>query len=107
MCVLWQDGDTTAKRLSEILAEQTGWSKTTTYTVIKKCVDKGAVSRKEPGFICCPLVTREQVQQEKTRALINQMYSGMPDQLVAAVLASQKLSPEEIQNLKNIIKKLS
>lgn len=39
---LWEKGDRTAKELAEDLAAQVGWSKTTTYTVIKKCVDKGA-----------------------------------------------------------------
>jgi len=31
----------------------------------------------------------------------------MSDQLVAAILGRAKLSPKEIQNLKNLIKKLS
>jgi len=107
MDILWKEGDTTAKRIAEILAEQTGWSKTTTYTVIKKCIDKNAIGRQEPNFICHALVSREQAQEEETTALINKMYDGMSDQLVAAILGSRKLSPKEIQKLKGIIKKLS
>ncbi|MDR3277301.1 MAG: BlaI/MecI/CopY family transcriptional regulator, partial [Oscillospiraceae bacterium] len=38
MEILWQNGDTTAKQLAKILSEQVGWSKTTTYTVVKKCL---------------------------------------------------------------------
>jgi len=105
--ILWQNGDTTAKRIAEILAEQTGWSKTTTYTVIKKCIDKGAVSRQEPYFICHAMVSKEQAQEEETNSLINKMYGGMSDQLVAAILGSKKLSPEEIKKLKTIVRKLS
>jgi predicted transcriptional regulator len=105
--ILWQNGDTTAKRIAEILKEQTGWSKTTTYTVIKKCIDKGAVSRLGFNFTCHALVTREQVQKKHTTELINTLYGGMSDQLVAAVLDSKKLSPDEIKSLKNLIKKLS
>ena len=52
MDILWKEGDTSAKEIAEKLNEQVGWSKTTTYTVIKKCIDKGAVGRSEPGFIC-------------------------------------------------------
>ena len=41
MDILWKEGDTSAKEIAEKLNEQVGWSKTTTYTVIKKCIDKG------------------------------------------------------------------
>jgi len=105
--ILWQYGDTTAKKIAEILAEQTGWSKTTTYTVIKKCIDKGAVSRQEPYFVCHAMVSREQAREEETTELINKMYGGMSDQLVAAILGSRKLSTAEIKKLKTFVKKLS
>ena len=62
MEILWKGGETTARSIAETLKEQIGWSKTTTYTVIKKCIDKGVVNRKEPGFVCRPLITKEQVQ---------------------------------------------
>ena len=103
--ILWQNGDTTAKRIAEILAEQTGWNKNTTYTVIKKCIAKGAVSRHEPNFLCRAMVTKEQAQEEETNALINRMYGGMSDQLVAAILGCKKLP--SIEKLKSIIEKLS
>ena len=40
MELLWKNGELTAKELAERLAVEPGWSKTTTYTVLKKCVDK-------------------------------------------------------------------
>ena len=101
--VLWDKGATTAKKLAEILAEQTGWSKTTTYTVIKKCIDKGAVGREEPDFLCHALVSREQARETETAMLIDKMFGGMPDQLVASILGQKRLSPEEIQRLKDLI----
>ena len=42
MEVLWQQNDQTAKAVSLHLAQSAGWNKNTTYTVIKKCIDKGA-----------------------------------------------------------------
>ena len=84
--ILWEKGGTSAKQLAEILREQGQWSKTTTYTVIKKCIDKGVVSREEPNFICCALLTKREAQQMETDELINKMFNGEPDQLVAFVL---------------------
>ena len=52
MNVLWKDGDLTAKQISTILGEQIGWNQNTTYTVIKKCIAKGAIERREPNFVC-------------------------------------------------------
>ena len=60
MEVLWDRGEASAKTIAQVLHEQVGWSKTTTYTVIKKCLDKGAIERSEPGFMCRALVSREQ-----------------------------------------------
>ena len=45
MEVLWKEGDLTAKQLADILSEKIGWNKNTTYTVIKKCISKGAIER--------------------------------------------------------------
>lgn len=106
MDVLWKEGETTAKHIAEILKEQVGWSKTTTYTVIKKCIDKGAINRKDPKFVCGPLVTREQVREYETRELINKMYDGAADQLVASILGSKTLSSKEIEKLKQLVKNL-
>ncbi len=38
MSVLWREGDTTAKHLSDVLKEEIGWNMNTTYTLIKRCI---------------------------------------------------------------------
>ena len=42
--------------IADLLREETGWNVNTTYTVIKKCVAKGAIQRTEPNFLCHPLL---------------------------------------------------
>lgn len=106
MDVLWKNGDITAKRIAEILKDQVGWNKTTTYTLIKRCIDKGAIERIEPKFVCHPLVTIEQARELETTELINKMYDGAADQLVASILGRKKLSPEEIKRLKQLVNSL-
>lgn len=106
MDVLWKNGDTTAKRIAEILKEQVGWSKTTTYTLIKRCIDKGAIERIEPNFVCHPLVTVEQARELETTELIDKMYDGAADQLVASILGWKSLSSEEIKRLKKLVSNL-
>ncbi|SHK24539.1 Predicted transcriptional regulator [Anaerocolumna jejuensis DSM 15929] len=106
MDVLWKNGDTTAKKIAEILKEQVGWNKTTTYTLIKRCIDKGAIERMEPNFLCHPLVTIEQARELETTELINKMYDGAADLLVASIIGRKNLSSEEIERLKQLVNTL-
>ena len=107
MEILWKQGEVTAKKIAEELDRQIGWSKTTTYTVIKKCVDKGAVKREEPGFICRPLISRQEVQDYETEELIDKMFDGSKEKFFAAFLDGKKLSNQEVDSLKRMIDDLS
>ncbi len=95
------------KKWDGILKEETGWNKNTTYTVIKKCVDKGAVKREEPGFICRPLISRQEVQDYETEELIDKMFDGSKEKFFAAFLDGKKLSNQEVDSLKRMIDDLS
>ena len=103
MDVLWKEGDITAKRVSDILKEEIGWNMNTTYTVIKKCVAKGAIERIEPNFMCHALISKEDVQAAETDELIGKLYDGSVDKLFAALLGRKKLSEEQIAELKHIV----
>jgi predicted transcriptional regulator len=106
MEVLWREGDTTAKRIAEILGQEISWSKTTTYTIIKRCLEKGAIERIEPNFVCHPLVTIEEAREFETTELINKMYDGAADLLVASLLGGKILSKEEIERLTKLVERL-
>ncbi|WP_295760877.1 BlaI/MecI/CopY family transcriptional regulator [uncultured Oscillibacter sp.] len=103
MDVLWRLGDRTAKEISVILGEETGWNVNTTYTVIKKCVAKGAVQRTEPNFLCHALVSKEEIRRSETEELIGRLFDGSPDLLFASLLSSQELSREQIARLREIV----
>ena len=103
MDVLWKEGDMTAKRLSDILKAEIGWNMNTTYTVIKKCVAKGAIRRDEPNFLCHALIPKEAVQEAETDELIGKLFDGSADKLFASLLGRKKLTAEQIEKLKQIV----
>lgn len=103
MNVLWRGGQRTAKEISDILKAETGWNMNTTYTVIKKCIAKGAIERSEPGFLCHALIPKESVQEAETDELIGKLYDGSVDKLFAALLGRKKLSAEQINRLKQMV----
>ena len=104
--ILWEGGEVPAKDVALRAAELVGWSKTTTYTVLKKCVEKGLVERTEPGFRCRALVTRQEAQRRETQGLIDRMYGGSSDRLVASLLDGKTLSHEEIVRLRRLVEEL-
>ena len=78
MDVLWKEGDKTAKQISDILKEEIGWNMNTTYTVIKKCMAKGAIERSEPNFMCHALIAKEVVQEAEAEELIGKLFDRLP-----------------------------
>lgn len=103
MNVLWREGDATAKHIAEVLKEETGWNVNTTYTLIKRCIKKGAIARSEPYFMCHALIAKEEVQEAETTELINKIYDGSVDKLFAALLGRKKLSAEQLERLNQLV----
>ena len=103
MEVLWKRGDLTAKEIAQILERETGWNVNTTYTVIKKCVAKGAVRREEPHFQCHALISRAEVQAEEAEELLGKLFDGAPDLLFASLLDSRKIGREQLERLRRLI----
>ena len=99
MNLIWAEEGITAKHLSEALRQSIGWSKTTTYTVISRCIQKGYIRREEPKFQCHALISRAQVGEQETDTLIEHYYSGCPETLVASLLACGKLSCAQLKAL--------
>ena len=103
MDVLWKRGDTPAKEIAKVLTAELGWNVNTTYTLIKRCISKGAIQRSEPGFLCHALIPKSAVQEVETDELINKVYDGSADKLFAALLGRKQLSPQQIEKLRQIV----
>ena len=76
MDVLWKQGDAPAREIARVLTDELGWNVNTTYTLIKRCMKKGAIERSEPGFFCHALIPKSAVQEAETDELINKVYDG-------------------------------
>lgn len=106
MGVLWNEGSVPARHIADILNRELGWNKNTTYTLIKRCIKKGAIERTEPNFVCRALIPKEEVQEAETNELIDKIYDGSADKLFAALIGRKKLSAEQIEKLKQIVGEL-
>lgn len=105
MELVWEREPITAKELSVLANDAYGWNKNTTYTVIKKLIDKDILLRSEPNFVCTSLIKKETVQKEETNQLIKRLFSGSKKAFFAAFLQDETLSKEEYEELREMIDK--
>lgn len=103
MNVVWREGECPAKLVAAELRERYGWNVNTTYTLLKRCAAKGALERVEPGFVCRPLVPKEQVQEAETKELIDKVYDGSKTGLFAALLGKKRLTQEQLDKLYELV----
>lgn len=106
MEILWEENDLPAKEVSVRMQERIGWNKNTTYTVLKKCVEKGAIERREPNFVCHARITRGQAQQAEMDALLDKAFGGSAQMLFASLLGSKRLSADEISELRRMVEEM-
>ena len=104
MEIIWESEPVSAKEISLMAANQFDWNKNTTYTVIKRLIEKEVLRRDEPGFVCSSIVKRNEVQRSETNTLIEKLFGGSKKAFFAA-FADEKLAPDEIEALKTLIEK--
>ena len=103
MEIIWAKAPVSAKDISLIAAETIGWNKNTTYTVVKKLEAKGFIKRQDPGFICTPLISQNQMQKVEAVSLVKKVFGGSRKALFSALLEDEPLSDEEINELRKLI----
>lgn len=106
MELLWRDGETPARGVAEVMEREYGWNVNATYTLIKRCIRKGAVERREPGFLCRPLVSWDSVRQSETERLLDRVFDGSVDLLFSALVGSGRLSGPELERLRKRLEAL-
>lgn len=100
-CILWENEPVSCSQLAEICNERLGWSRTTTYTVIKRLCDRGVL--KKDGSIVSSLFTKEQIQISEMDELLEKTFEGSIPSFIAAFAKRQKLSKKDYEKLKFLL----
>lgn len=103
--VLWEYGEMDAKQISEILQDRCGWNKTTVYTFIRRCIEKGSVQREYP-FKCRAILTKEEVQDMEIGKVLRNFFDNSPSAFMEAFAGRSDLTDQDIEELHEIILKL-
>lgn len=99
--VLWEHEPVNSTRLAALCKEQLGWSKATTYTVIRRLAERGVL--RNENAVVTSLVSKESVQESELEQLVERTFEGSVPAFIAAFSRSKKLSEEELRQLQELI----
>ena len=105
MVKIWDEGSIKAIDLANWATETLGWKKNSTYSILKKLLEKGAVRREEPGFVLTPLVSRDEVARDKTVRMVDKMYNGSMKLFLTGLLGVEKLDEKALTELSDLIER--
>ena len=99
--ILWENEPIRSTELAKLCKEKLDWSKTTTYTVIKRLSDRGVI--KSENAIVTSIVSKEEAQLSELEELMDKKFEGSLPAFIAAFGHRQQLSDAEIAEIRRII----
>jgi len=99
--ILWEHEPVNSTKLVALCKDQLGWSKATTYTVIRRLAERGVL--KNENATVTSLVSKEQVQKAELEELVDKTFEGSLPSFIAAFSRSKRLTDEEIAQLQALI----
>ena len=101
--ILWEHEPIKSMDLAKLCKEKLDWSKTTTYTVIKRLSERGVI--KNENAIVTSIISKEEAQQSELEVLMDKKFEGSLPAFIAAFGKRQSLSDAEIEEIRRIIER--
>ena len=99
--ILWEHEPVRTTELVNLCQEQLGWKPTTTYTVIKRLIERGILENNNK--IITSLVSKDQVQAAEINEMLEKTFEGSLPAFIAAFTKHQKISDAEIDAVQQMI----
>lgn len=105
MNVLWEDGPSSLMELVKKLENDTGWSKSTVFVMLKRLVSKETVSVDTSGRIqlYVPLINRSEAVERETGSFLSKVYNGSVRMMLASLAGQKSISKDDIDELRRIL----
>ena len=104
MKLLWRaESELSITEIRETLHQSKGWEPATIKTLVARLVNKGVVRQEKRGvFHYSPLIREQDYNAWATDELIDRVYNGSVRNLVAALVHSDGLTKEDIEELRGM-----
>lgn len=105
MKIVWKDAPISTNEITDRLVKTTSWSPKTIQTLIKRLVNKGALSYEKQSrmFVYTPLVDETEYIGQESSSFLRRFYGGRLASMVCAYLENDRLSQEEIHTLRALL----
>lgn len=105
MKLLWESEPRTIAQLVTATANDTGWSKTTVFVMLKRLIAKGAVRVDDTGRLqqYYPVISRDDVVPTETDSFLSRVYDGSVGMMLSSLAGRHALSEEDIAALRKIL----
>ena len=109
MKIVWKNAPVSTNEVTETLTRTTDWSPKTIQTMLKRLVNKGALTYVKEGrvFVYTPLVEEDEYISQKSSSFLSRYYDGELTSMVSAYLENDRLSAEEISELRSLLDRRS
>ena len=98
--IIWEHAPLPSGELVRLCADELGWKKSTTYTVLKKLCERGIMQNQ--GGTVSALLTRDEYYARRGEQFVSETYGSLPA-FIAAFTARNKLTEEEADAIQKLI----
>lgn len=108
MEALWRKQPLSAEDVAADVAPDQGWTEATVKTLLNRLLSKGAIAADKEGrrYLYRPVLKREDYVLDESTSLIDRLFDGRVSSLVTHFSEREKLSAEDISELKRLIAEL-
>lgn len=99
--LLWDHEPVNSTKLVSLCKDQLGWSKATTYTVIRRLSERGVI--KNENTIVSALISKEEAQKSRLEEMVEETFEGSMPAFIAAFSKSKRLTRNEVDQLQALI----
>jgi BlaI family transcriptional regulator, penicillinase repressor len=107
MQVLWEKQRATAREITDAMNASEPVAHSTVQTMLRVLEDKQSVGHKQDGrtFVFFPKVKEHDLKQLATQNLVERLFDGRVSNLVAHLLSDEKVSKEEVAEIRKLIQR--
>jgi BlaI family penicillinase repressor len=106
--ILWGNSPLSASQIVDALEKVESWQSRTIKSLINRLLKKKAIAFDQEGnrYLYYPILKKNEYLQITSRSLIHRLFGGKISPLVAHFAKQEKISKEDIQELKAILQEL-
>jgi BlaI family penicillinase repressor len=109
MTVLWERTSATVADIVERLSAERPVNYSTVQTLLRILEKKGYIEHRKSGraFVYKPVVDQQQARRRALKHLVSRLFDGSPSLLVLNVLEHERIAPDELKRLKQLLDRTS